>query len=157
MAVIKFTNKLYLRPEGYKNVIKYIYNLDKTDGCIGGTGVLLGTPDDVVAGMSNITSFYGVPWNANCLMHAIVNFGIECTEDNVKKAENIAEAFCESMKGKHQTFYGVHHQNDDDDKLHIHFAINTTNSKTGDVMIANDSSNYHIRSILEDIISSSDI
>lgn len=121
MAIIKIMDDEYRNIESIRNVTSYIINPNKTCDYYGGQGVLLNKP---YLYMEAVQDYYCN--GGKKMQHFIISF--EDVDDiSLSVAFDLAYAVC-GLFPNHQLVFGVHL---DTDNIHIHWALNPVNLRTG--------------------------
>ena len=135
MAVLKLVRGEYRNEDAMDNLVHYILNTDKMpNACFGGTGVVLSCPSECMYAMKQT---FG-KLTGKMAEHLIIAFNEdEISNLTIQKIFSLAYDVCDYFEGV-QVLFGLHeygdiHFEDDFDvnNLHIHFAINTIDVRTG--------------------------
>lgn len=129
------------------NIISYILRPSKIPHNItGGIGVSLTSASDVIKQFKQVKKSFrktrGIP-----LQHFIVSFSAgEEKLYSLRQFQSIGYQIAEYFNGEYQIVFALH---EDSKHLHLHFAVNTVNFRTGKKMVWNETSFYSLKNFIE--------
>lgn len=149
MAVVKFVDKEYSRPEAICNLVNYAINPEHCICGLYGTQGIAKVDGSIMAGnMIAVKEVYGKTTRRQVL-HCIISFSeYEMKYITPRIAQLIGYEVSAFFEG-YQVVFGIH---DNEDNLHIHFIINTTSYIDGKQYAIGPVGVYKLKSVVDNIV-----